>query len=246
MKKALLVLAIGGALLYSCKVAQTKVCPQKETVKESLSKMINGDFKVEDVQPMEGMEGLCEVVVKVGLRPIVLYTDAKAKNFIVGNVFNVDTKENLTQKTASKFIKVSEDVLDKLEKHVNMTYGEGDRFVYYITDPDCPFCKRFSPMLKSWADKNNVKVKVVLYPLPIHPEAKPKAVAMVCDKKGFDSLHEEVSTKNQCKEGKEAIEKNLQFLQEIGVSGTPTVIGMNGRYIVGLPGSEEELNALVR
>lgn len=246
MKKLIIVLTAGSAFLYSCKATQAKVCPQEGVVKESLSKLINRDFRLEKVSPMEGIEGLCEVVVKVGLRPVVLYTDSKAKNFIVGNAFNVDTKENLTQKTASQYTSVSQDVLSKLEEHVNMTYGKGDKYVYYITDPDCPFCKRFSPMLKEWADKNSVQIKVILYPLPIHPEAKPKSIAMVCDKKGYDSIHKDVSTKNQCKEGKEAIEKNLEFLQKLGVSGTPTVIGMNGKYIVGLPRSPEELNNLIK
>jgi thiol:disulfide interchange protein DsbC len=141
---------------------------------------------------------------------------------------------------------VSEDILKKLEEHVNMIEGKGEKYVYYISDPDCPFCQRFSPMLKEWAKKNNVQIKVILYPLPIHPKAKPKSIAMVCDGKGYDDIHADVSTKNQCQKGKEAIEKNLKFLQEIGVSGTPTIIGMNGRYIVGLPRSPEELNGLVQ
>ena len=246
MKKAFAVLVIGSALLYSCKATQTASCPGEEEVKNGLSKLINRDFKLEKVGPMGAIDGLCEVVVKVGLRPVVLYTDPKAKTFIVGNAFDVSTKENLTQKTVSKYMTVSKDILQKLEEHVNMTYGEGDKYVYYITDPDCPFCRRFTPMLKDWADNNKVQIKVILYPLPIHPEAKPKAIAMICDKKGYDSIHENVSTENQCDEGKEAIENNLKFLQEIGVSGTPTVIGMNGRYLVGLPRSPEELEELIK
>ena len=246
MKKAIFALMVGSVLLYSCKATQAKACPDEKTVKENLSKLVNRDFKVVSLKPVEGFGDLCEVVLKMGLKPIVVYTNAEAKNYIVGNVFNVDTKENLTQKTVSKYMTVSKDVLDKLEKSVNMTYGKGDKFVYYITDPDCPFCRRFSPMLKEWAKKNNVQVKVILYPLPIHPEAKPKAIAMVCDKKGYDHIHKNVNTKNQCKKGKEAIEKNMKLMQELGISGTPTVIGMNGKYIVGLPRSTDELNSLIK
>ena len=246
MKKAFTILAISSALLCSCKATQAKVCPDKGTVKSNLSKLIRREFKIESVKPMEEMKNLCEVVVKVGLRPVVLYTDGEGKNYIVGNAFNVETKENLTQKTVSRYMTVSKKVLDKLESLVNMTYGEGEKYVYYITDPDCPFCRRFSPILKDWAEKNKVKVKIILYPLPIHPKAKPKAVALVCDKKGFDDLHKNVNTKNQCEKGKKAIEENIKFLGEIGVSGTPTVIGMNGKYIVGIPRSPEELKSLVQ
>ncbi len=246
MKKVLITFIAVSTLLQACKATQAKACPDEKKVKENLSKMINRDFSIASVKPAEGMKGLCEVVLKVGLRPIVLYTNSEGKNYIVGNMFNVETKENLTQKTASKYMTVSKEVLQKLEESVNMTYGKGDKYVYYITDPDCPFCRRFSPMLKEWAKKNNVQIKVILYPLPIHPQAKPKAIAMVCDKKGYDDIHKNVNTKNQCEKGKKAVEKNMKLLQEIGVSGTPTVIGMNGRYIVGLPRSPEELKSLIQ
>ncbi len=246
MKKAILAIMVGSALLYSCKTTQAKTCPDKSSVKANLSKLVNREFKIVELKPAEGFKGLCEVVLKIGLKPIVLYTNSEGKNYIVGNAFNVDTKENLTQKTVSKYMTVSKEVLNKLEKHVNMTYGKGDKFVYYITDPDCPFCRRLTPVLKEWAKKNHVKVKVILYPLPIHPNAKPKAVAMVCDKKSFEDIHRNVNTKNQCKKGKEAIEGNMKLMQEIGVSGTPTVVGMNGKYIVGLPRSADELNRLIK
>ncbi len=246
MKKAFLFLAASFMLLYSCKETQAKVCPKEETVRESLGKLIKRNFKIESLKPMEGMKGICEVVVKVGLRPIVLYTDSVGKSYIHGNAFNVETKENLTQRTVNRYMTVSKSILSELEKHVNMTYGKGDKFVYYITDPDCPFCRRFSPILKEWAKENNVQIKVILFPLPIHPEAKPKAIAMVCDGKGYDDLHRKIKTKNQCERGKKAIEENMTFLHEIGVSGTPTVIGMNGRYVVGLPHSSEELNSLIQ
>ena len=241
----ILAIALLSFLLEACNLSQAKVCPQKSLVEQNLSKLITREFSVELVKPSENMKNLCEVVIKVGLRPIVLYTDGEGKNYILGNMINVDTKENLTQKLTEQFATVSDKILKELEKRVNMVYGKGEKYVYYITDPDCPFCRRFSPMLKEWADKNNVTVKVILLPLPIHPEAKPKAIAMVCDGLGYDKIHANVDTKNQCEKGKKAIEDNLQFLTSIGINGTPTVIGMNGKYIVGLPRSPEELNKLV-
>ena len=244
--KTFLTLIVGSSLILSCQANQVKSCPDENTVKTNLSKLVNTDFKIESVKPLKEIEGLCEVVLKLGLRPVVVYTNHEAKYFIVGNVFNSETKQNLTQATVDKYRTVSKEVLTELEKRVNMTYGEGEKFVYYITDPDCPFCQRFSPMLKDWADKNKVTVKVILYPLPIHPQAKPKSIAMVCDKRGYEDIHTYTETKNQCEEGKKAIEDNIKFLGKLGISGTPTVIGMNGKVIVGLPRSTDELNSLIQ
>ncbi len=248
MKRLLIgTLLIGSIALYSCDVTQAKGgCPSKKDMKMRLSKLIDRDFQIASAKPMEGMKEFCEVVIKVGLRPIVIYTNREGKNIIVGNAFNLETKENLTQKVMDKHMTVSKDILNRLEEHVNMKEGKGDKYIYYISDPDCPFCKRLSPMLKEWAKQKKVQIRVILYPLPIHPQAKPKSIAMICDGKGYDSIHKDVSTKNQCEKGKKAIDRNLQFLQELGVSGTPTVIGMNGKYIVGLPRSPEDLDSLIQ
>jgi len=237
-----------SAFLYSCEATQAKGgCPKEDVLKSKLKNLINRDFTIASARPMAEMKELCEVVVKIGLKPVVVYTNKKAENIIVGNVFNLETKENLTQRTMSEHMSVSKSVLDQLEKHVNIVEGEGEKFVYYINDPDCPFCQRFSPMLKKWAKENKVQIKVILYPLPIHPKAKPKSIALICDKKGYDDIHKkDLKTKNQCEAGKKAIEANLKFLQELGVSGTPTIIGMNGKLIVGLPRSPEELNSLIQ
>lgn len=237
--------SLGLLVLASCGNTAVK-CPQENSLKENLSKLIPRDFKVVEVKPSSEVKGLCEVVIKIGMRPLILYTDSSGKFVLSGTLFNLETKENLTQKKLQNYMTVSKETLKKLEKHVNMTYGKGEKFVYYITDPDCPFCRRFSPMIKEWADKNNVQIKVILFPLPIHPEAYKKSVAMVCDKLGYDSIHADVDTKNQCEEGKKAIDANKKLLSEIGVSGTPTVIGMNGRYIVGLPRSVDVLNELIQ
>ncbi len=245
MKKVILGLLAGSLLAGSCQEGVT--CPSKDTVKASLSKLINRDFEIEAVNPVKDIPGLCETVIRVGIRSAVVYVDSKANYVITGNLIDVNTKENLTQKTVEKYSRVPEEILKKLEELVNMTYGEeSSKYVYYISDPDCPFCRRFSPMLKEWAEKNGVQIKVILYPLPIHPEAKPKSIAMICDKRGYDDMHTYTNTKNQCEEGKKAIEKNLKVLREIGITGTPTVIGMNGKVIVGLPRDPEELNTLIQ
>ncbi len=242
--KILLLPLLALPVLYSCKVQAQ--CPTKEAMKANLSKLITREFTVESVKPAEGMGEICEVVVKVGLKPVVIYTNSEGRHIIVGNLFNIETKENLTEKTAKQYMTVSKDVLTKLENHVNMTYGEGEKYIYYISDPDCPFCRRLSPVLKDWATKNKVQIKVILYPLPIHPKAKDKSIAMVCDKRGYDDMHTYKNTKNLCEEGKRAIEANVKLMEEIGITGTPTLIGMNGRYVVGLPRSLDDLKTLIQ
>ncbi|SNZ12138.1 DsbC family protein [Hydrogenobacter hydrogenophilus] len=238
---ALGVLAVMSA--QGCGTGSAK-CPSKDTVKNAVKDLIPQDFTVESVSNVSNISGLCEVVVKVGAQPIVFYTDSNAQYVIAGNLISIKDKKNITRERQQEFMKVSNDLLKELEKHVNFTYGQGSKFIYYITDPDCPFCKKSEPIIEEWAKKNNVQVKVILFPLPIHPDAFGKSVALVCDKKGWNELVKGYDSKNQCEDGKKKVSENLQFLSQLGVNGTPTFIGMNGKMQSGVP-TEEDLNKLI-
>ncbi|QWK20670.1 MAG: DsbC family protein [Hydrogenobacter thermophilus] len=231
------------AVSSSCGAPSAK-CPSKDTVKNSVKDLIPQDFTVESVSGVKEISGLCEVVIKVGAQPLVFYTDSTGNYVVAGNIISLKDKKNLTRERQQEFTKVSTDQLKELEKHVNFTYGQGKKFIYYITDPDCPFCKKSEPILEDWAKKAGVQIKVILFPLPIHPQAFGKSVALVCDKKGWEELVKGYESKNQCDEGKKTITDNLQFLSQLGVNGTPTFVGMNGKMQSGVP-TEEDLNKLI-
>ncbi|MFN3871046.1 MAG: DsbC family protein [Aquificaceae bacterium] len=229
--------------LSACSQSSAK-CPTKDTVKASVKDLIPQDFTVESVSQLQDIKGLCEVVVKVGTQPLVFYMDPEAKYLMAGNLISLKDKRNITRDRQQEFMKVSQDVLKELEKHVNIRLGEGTKYIYFITDPDCPFCKRSNPIIEEWAKKNNVEVRVILFPLPIHPEAFGKSVALICDKKGFKEYAEGYTSKNQCEDGKKAIDANLELMNKLGIAGTPTFVGMNGKIHSGVP-TEEDLNRLV-
>ena len=246
MVKKFSLLASGVLLVMSTQACGTwsAKCPSKDTVKNAVKDLIPQDFTVESVSNVKGISGLCEVVVKVGAQPIVFYTDSSTQYVIAGNLISIKDKKNITRERQQEFMKVSTNLLQELEKHVNFSYGQGNKYIYYITDPDCPFCKKSEPIIEEWAKKNNVQVKVILFPLPIHPDAFGKSVALVCDKKGWNELVKGYDSKNQCEDGKKKVTENLQFLSQLGVNGTPTFIGMNGKMQSGVP-TEEDLNKLI-
>jgi len=246
LKKASLISVLSVALLTlsTCGQGSAK-CPTKDQVKAQVKELIPQDFTVESITQLQDIKGLCEVVIKVGAQPLVFYMDGQSKYILAGNLISLKDKKNITRERQQEFMKVSKDQLKELEKYVNIKFGEGDKYIYFITDPDCPFCKRSNPIIEECAKKNKVQVKVILFPLPIHPEAFGKSVALVCDKKGFKEYTEGYNSQNQCEEGKKAIQANLEFLNKLGINGTPTFIGMNGSMHSGVP-TEEDLNRLVK
>ncbi len=245
MKKALaLVLAL--ALTAS---AQTNdnVCPPKEKIDQILKTIVPYQFqtKVESVRTISaGSVKLCEVVFRANEMPLIFYTEKEGEVALLGTIFSVKEKKNLTGERLHEYIKVSQEVLAELEKLVDLRYGKGERYIYYITDPDCPFCKKSEPILKAWADKNKVEVRVILYPLPIHPKAFDKSVDIVCSKKTFEDLMKQNYGNKVCEAGKQKINKNINYLKD-KVGGTPTFIGMNGRFHEGVP-QEKDLDKLIK
>ncbi|WP_448588164.1 DsbC family protein [Thermocrinis sp.] len=246
MKKILfagLLFGVSTALI-SCQ--QSKACPTEDKIKAGVKDLIPQEFKVESVQELKDIPGLCEVVIKAGVQPLVFYTDKQMKYVMAGNLISLADKKNITRERQQEFMRVSQEQLKELEKHTDFSFGEksSGKFVYMFTDPDCPFCKRSEPIVEKWAKEKGVEVRVVLFPLPIHPDAFPKSVSLICDKKGWEEYKSGYRSQNQCEDGKRKLEGNLALAEKFGIGGTPTFIGSNGRIHSGLP-TEEDLNKLI-
>jgi thiol:disulfide interchange protein DsbC len=69
--------------------------------------------------------------------------------------------------------------------------------------------------VEKWANEKGVEVRVILFPLPIHPQAFGKSVALVCDKKGWEEYKSGYNSNNQCEDGKKKIESNLSACGKI-------------------------------
>ena len=85
------------------------------------------------------------------------------------------------------------------------------------------------------ADKGEIQVKVLMFPLPMHKGAREQCVAVVCDKKGFDALESGYKSDNQCAEGAKLVDATIALLSSKGISGTPTYLFADGKFQSGLP-----------
>jgi thiol:disulfide interchange protein DsbC len=248
MKKILafgLFASLLSAGLLSCQ--QSKACPTEDKVKAGVKEFIPQEFKVESIQTLKDIPGLCEVVIKVGVQPLVFYTDKEMKYILVGNLLSLADKKNITRERQQEFMKLSQEEVKELEKHTDFVFGKvgSQKYIYLFTDPDCPFCRRSEPIVEKWANEKGVEIRVILFPLPIHPQAFEKSVSLICDKKGWEEYKSGYNSKNQCEDGKKKIESNLQLAEKYGIGGTPTFVGMNGKIHAGVP-TEQDLDRLIQ
>ncbi len=84
------------------------------------------------------------------------------------------------------------------------------------------------------AEAGELQVRVLMFPLANHKGAKEQCISVICDKKGFDDLHDGYSSDNQCAEGTAKVEETVKFLSGKGIGSTPTYIFPDGLSQSGL------------
>ena len=233
--KSLIIFCLGFFFLIACqKVNSSQNCPKIDLIQKGLDAIQPG-IKVESIKSSP-VEGLCEVVVNLpNEEKGLFYTDFTGKYIITGSILEMKTLKNLTQEKLQDLNKkiLSKEQLSKLDKMVDFTYGNSKNIVYFITDPDCPHCKKAEDILDKLVKEGKLTVKVILLPIEaLHPEAKPKAISLICDNKGFKELMEGYKSSSLCEEGKKKINQNISFLfNELKVRGTPTFVFPDGEMI---------------
>jgi len=205
-------------------------CPSVERTERALKELFQGpQIKIIKVSPSP-VKGICEVIVLQGQRRGLTYIDESGKFLIAGRIIDLTHRKDLTQEKIAELnrVKLSPEKLKTLKKYVAFSAGSGPE-IFLITDPDCPFCKKAEKILWELVQKNQVKVNVVLFPLEkLHPKAKAKAISMICEGKGFETLLMNYNGNSTCPEGQRKIEGSIQFVKSLGISGTPTYIFPSG------------------
>ncbi len=248
MKKTL-VLSLGSLVfLISCKggISQSFDCPKVEDLQKTLDTIQRGLTLVKiEKSPIAG---LCEVVVKVSETDKALfYTDPKGQYIVTGNIIELSTRKNLTSEKLALLNKrvLDKAILEELDRLVAFTWGNSGPSIYFITDPDCPFCKQAEAILEELVKNGKLSVKVILFPLEaIHPEARAKSVSIICDNKGYEGLKTGYKSKNQCEKGNKKIDETIKLMQRIGVRGTPTFVFPDGEIKSGVMQAEAILAKL--
>ena len=207
-------------------------CPTPDKIQGPLKKLFP-NVELGAIQPSE-VKGLCQVQVKLGAQIRLLYVDGSGDFFLAGNLIEAKSGRNLTMEATQLLNRLGADDLRQLESLTAFTLGKGDKVVYFVTDPQCPYCKQAEAILKKMADKGELTVRFIFFPLPSHKGAKEQCISILCDKKGLEGLEKGYKSENQCAEGVKKVEESLAFLQKKGIASTPTFIFSDGIVNSGL------------
>jgi len=178
--------------------------------------------------------GLYEIVADAE----IYYVDERANYLIAGNVFDLHTQTNLTSERKEEATRIDFKSLP-LDLAVKTVRGNGSRVMAVFEDPNCPYCKRFE---KDMAKLNDTTIYTFLYPiLSRDPSAAddsyPKSRAIWCAPDRAAAWSQLMlqgkrlaPAPAQCKH---PLEEILTLGQKLHVTGTPTLVFVDGRRAPG-------------
>lgn len=220
-------------LISSSLSSASQICDDID--KDFLTRHIPFQFERVIAKSFQKSVNMCQIIVSVNGTNAPLYVTANRDAVLTGDIFTnrVSLAKNTIDQIEAKDFKQYE---GEISEAVAFTYKPPAPIkgtIYMVTDPDCPYCERAKDPIKRFADENGMEVRVVFYPMPFHPEAKPKAVRGICGKMDYNDYLAARYNGDLCKEGEEKISKAMDIVRKLGISGTPTFVNGNGRRVPG-------------
>ncbi len=207
-------------------------------VRGILEKMKAPDVKVLDIK-MSPVRGLWEVSVEDNGSRGVMYVGFSKKYIISGPIYEIETSANKTQESLEGMNEPAERYVDvtRIPADDSLVLGEKDaRYkVIVFTDPDCPFCGKLHAELKKIvSERKDIVFYLKLMPLKVHPDAYWKSQSILCAKsmqRLEDNFEKKPIPRPDCET--KVIDQTLGLAEELGISGTPTLILPDGLVVVG-------------
>ncbi|HRR40149.1 MAG TPA: DsbC family protein [Syntrophales bacterium] len=212
---------------------------QTESDYETVKKTLVG-LKIDTIRVVEGLD-MYEVVSDNQ----AAYLTKDLRYFIVGRVFDMKDKRDLTADRINSLRRID---FAKLDKRDAIKMGDGGKALAVFTDLGCPYCKRLHGELSKLKD---VTTYIYLYPLAAqNEEVKKKAASVLCADDKLAALNatwfgkvppESVTPTEACIA---SVENNVRMGRGHRITSTPTLVLEDGRVVVGYK-TEAEIRALL-
>jgi thiol:disulfide interchange protein DsbC len=215
------------ALLAATLVAAFSVSAQEATIRKNLGERIPQLKKIDEVTKSP-MPGLFEIRVN---GTDIFYTDAEGNFLVQGNLIDTKQRRNLTEERIDKLTAISFDSLP-IKDAFTIVRGNGKRKLAVFEDPNCGYCKRFEHDLQK---VDNVTIHMFLYPI-LSADSAEKSKHIWCAKDKAKSwqdwmVRDQLPKTASCDSA--AIERNVELGRKYKITGTPTLVFVDGTRVPG-------------
>ncbi len=162
----------------------------------------------------------------------VYYVSADGKYFFRGDIFNIQTKEDVIGHDLAGLRRAGLKAIPQ-SKRIVFAPPNPKHTVVVFTDVDCPYCRNFHKQIAGF-NQIGIAVEYVFFPLSIHPGADSKAVSVWCSE---DRNAAYTAAMNGQDPGKKHCDNPVAETQalglKIGIAATPTVLTADGLQVNG-------------
>jgi thiol:disulfide interchange protein DsbC len=196
----------------------------------ALLKRLPAGAKLEDLRPSP-IPGIFEFAQGAE----VSYLTADGKYFIDGNIYDMDSRANLTEEVRTR-ARVAMLAAVPESQMIIFSPANPRYTITVFTDVDCAYCRKLHSQIN---ELNNlgVRVRYVFFPRTgPDTESWHKAEAVWCSKNRNEALTRAkagfpVDLSKTC--GETPVAREYALGQAIGVQGTPAIVTANGNMIAG-------------
>jgi thiol:disulfide interchange protein DsbC len=220
--------------------------------RDEVTKLLKG--KVTEVLNVKRSEvpGLWDVEAVYNGQKLPFYLDFSKSYLISGNVIRLKSNENVTQESFVKMNKVDRSKIP-LDDALVLGDSAAENKIIVFDDPECTYCSKLHLEMKKVVEqRSDIAFFIKMFPLAMHPNAKPKAQTIVCaslkgeNKKAVKLLEDSLAKKPlpapDC--DSDVVDKNIALAKEIYIASTPTLIMPDGRVLPGFKKADQIISSL--
>jgi thiol:disulfide interchange protein DsbC len=187
-------------------------------------------IKVEDVKttPLPG-------VYEVAMGSDTAYVSADGRYLINGDLYEIDTRTNLTESGRSGMRRQALAKLDERDMIIFAPAKATTHTITVFTDVECGYCRKLHGEMEQ-INKLGVRVRYMAYPRagPGSPDwAKMESVWCAKDRKSAITQAKNGGEVKAANCGVTPVAKQFELGEKLGVNGTPAVFTDSGQYIGG-------------
>ena len=212
-------------------------------IQENLSKMLPESIEIISIEKTD-IEGYLEVNFK-GIETLFISEDGKY--LISGDIFEI-TDVGLINRSESRRNYLRKASLGQLDKSEFITFQPEavEHSIFVFTDVDCGYCRQFHRQINDYLNLG-IQVKYLAFPRAgIDSDSFNKIASAWCSLEPNKAITE-LKLGNEIKENiclNNPVEKHFNLGNNLGVSGTPSIITSEGKLIPGYISPEELIGLL--
>jgi len=216
-----------SAILLAATSMQVMAADDAEKVVREAFKKVSPTANITEVKRSE-VPGFYQVLVDAN----VYFISGDGKYLIRGNVFDIDSRQDIGDKQLSAMRRVA---LAKIPKDKELVFAPPNPkySVTVFTDVDCPYCRQFHKQIAAF-NQAGIAVQYVFFPLQIHPGADKKAVSVWCAQDRAAAYTAAMNGQDlPAKTCDNPIAETTALGMKMGIGGTPTILTPDGTQVNG-------------